>query len=350
MEPAECRGVMKYLFLKGNTPQQIYDEMKSVYGQDGPSYSAVKKWCREFRCGRTSVETAPKSGRAQSAIDGDSVQKIQSAILADRRVTIRELAAKVGISVGSVEKIIQDHLHMKKVSARWVPRLLTPFQKQARVDSCRELLELCHDNPDDFFSTLVTQDETWVHHYDPETKQQSKQWKHASSPPPKKARVQASAGKVMLTVFWDQQGVLLIDFLQKGTTINGAYYASLLVKLRAAIKEKRRGMLTKGVRLLQDNAPVHNSRVALTQARSCGYDVLPHPPYSPDLAPSDFFLFPNLKLHLKGKHFHDDDSVINEVTSWLTSKNADFYRHGIQSCKKRWEKCVALQGTYVEKD
>ena len=121
------------------------------------------------------------------------------------------------------------------------------------------------------------------------------QWKHVELPPPKKARVQLTAGKVMLTVFWDQHGVVMMDFLAKGTTITGAYYASLLRKLWDSIKLKRRGMLTKGVRLLQDNAPVHNSHVAQIEARSCGYEILPHPPYYPDFAPSDFHLFPPMK-------------------------------------------------------
>ncbi len=80
----------------------------------------------------------------------------------------------------------------------------------------------------------------------------------------------------MLTVFWDQCGVVMMDFLAKGTTITGTYYASLLQKLREAIKTERRGMLTKGIHLLQDNAPVHNTHVAQMNAWSCGYEILPH--------------------------------------------------------------------------
>ena len=160
---------------------------------------------------------------------------------------------------------------MQKVSARWIPRLFTPFQKQERVECSRMNLEMCQEDESTFFKRLITQDETWVHHYDPETKAQSMQWKHLDLPPPKKARVQPSAGKVMLTVFWDQDGVVMTDFLAKGTTITGAYYASLLRKLREAIKIKRRGKISKGILLLQDNAPVHNSRVARSETQACGY-------------------------------------------------------------------------------
>ena len=350
MEKVEYRAVIRFLYLKGRTPTEAFDEMKEVYGEDAPSYDVVKHWHRQFKCGRTSVETAPIPGRSQSAIDDATIQQVEAAILDDRRITVRQLAHEVKISVGSVEKIIHDHLHMGKVSARWIPRLLTPFQKQERVECSQALLTMCRDNQEDFFDRLITQDETWVHHYDPETKAQSKQWKHFDSPPPKKARVQPSAGKVMLTVFWDQRGVVMMDFLAKGTTITGTYYASLLKKLRKSIKTERRGMLTRGVRLLQDNAPVHNLHVAQTEARSCGYEILAHPPYSPDLAPSDFHLFPSMKSFLKGKRFKNDESLISEVKAWLQAQPAEFYRRGLQNCIKRWEKCVSLAGAYVEKD
>lgn len=116
--------------------------------------------------------------------------------------------------------------------------------------------------------------------------------------PSKKARVTPLADKVMLIVFWDQHGVVMADFLSKSTTITGAYYASLL---REAIKTNRRGMLTKCVHLLEGNTPVQNFHIAQMKTWSCGYDIFPHTPYSPDLAPSDFRLLPTMKSILKGK-------------------------------------------------
>ena len=111
-------------------------------------------------------------------------------------------------------------------------------------------LEMYQEEESKFFKRLITQDETWVHHYDPETKAQSIQWKQLDPPPPKKAWVQLSAGKDMLSVFWGQDGVVMTNFLAKVTTIPGACYASLLMKLREAIKIKRRGKISKGILLL----------------------------------------------------------------------------------------------------
>jgi len=93
---------------------------------------------------------------------------------------------------------------------------------------------------------LVTMNETWLCHYDPETKQQSMEWRHSGSSHPKKFRVQKSAGKFLASIFWDQDGILLIDYLPKGQTINAEYYLSLLLQLKDILKEKRRGNFTMG--------------------------------------------------------------------------------------------------------
>jgi len=87
---------------------------------------------------------------------------------------------------------------------------------------------------------LVTMDETWLYHYEPETKQQSVEWRHSCSPRPKNFRVQKYAGNVLASIFWDQDSILLIDYLPKGQTINAEYYSSLLVQLKDILKEKRR--------------------------------------------------------------------------------------------------------------
>ena len=123
----------------------------------------------------------------------------------------------------------------------------------------------------------------------------SRQWLGPGSPRPKKFKTQPSAGKVMATVFWDAKGIIMLDVLPKRSTITGVYYANLLDQLRTTIREKRRGKLSKGVLLQQDNARVHTWKVAVDTAERNGYELIPHPAYSPDLAPSDFFLFPNLK-------------------------------------------------------
>ena len=132
----------------------------------------------------------------------------------------------------------------------------------------------------------MTVDETWVRYYVPENKAQSRQREGPGSLRLKKFNVQPSAGKVMASVFWDAHSVIMLDFLAKKSTITGAYYANLLDQLRTVIREKRRGKLSKGILLQQDNARVHTCKIAMDAVEQNGYELIPHPAYSPDLAPS----------------------------------------------------------------
>ena len=134
-------------------------------------------------------------------------------------------------------------------------------------------------------------------------------WKHKASPTPKKFRVQQSAGKIMKTVFWNSEGVLLLEFMSHKTTITGDTYASTMVALRENIKQKHCGKLSSDVLLIHDNAPAHKLRTSLAAIRKCGFIELNHPPYRLDLAPSDYVLFRNLKQFLYGRRFSDDNAV-----------------------------------------
>ena len=203
---------------------------------------------------------------------------------------------------------------------------------------------------DDFLSRLVTVDETWVHYYEQENKAQSRQWVEPGSPRPKKFKTQPSAGKVMATVFWDAKGVIMLDFLPKRSTITGVYYAKLLDQLRTAICEKCRGKLSKGVLLQQDNARVHTCKVAMDAVERKGYELIPHPAYSPDLAPSDFFLFPNLNKDIHGLHFRSDEEVMMAVEEWVNGKDPDFFSSGLMALEHHWSKCIILEGIYIKKE
>ena len=110
-------------------------------------------------------------------------------------------------------------------------------------------------------------DETSLYHYGPETKKQSMEWRYSGSPRPKEFRVQKSAVKVLASIFWDQGGILLIDYLPKGQIINAEYYLSLLVQLKDILKGKRRGKVNKVVLFLHYNAPVHRALALSTQKK-----------------------------------------------------------------------------------
>jgi len=177
------------------------------------------------------------------------------------------------------------------------------------------------------------------------------EWRHSGSPRPEKFRAQKSAGKVLASIFWDQDGIPLIDYLPKGQTINAEYYSSLLVQLKDILKEKRprRGKVTKGVLFLHNNAPLHRALATQKKLAYLGFQCLDHPPYSPDLAPSDYRLFPGLKKQLKGGHFSSDAEVIAATETWLDGQPSDFFFLScLQKLEQRAKKCIELRGECVE--
>jgi histone-lysine N-methyltransferase SETMAR len=204
-------------------------------------------------------------------------------------------------------------------------------------------------NPQDFWRRFVTVDEIWIHHYTLESKQQSKKWIAPGECAPKKAKTVLSAGKVMATVFWDSQGIIFIDYLQKGQIVTEVYYSTLLNCLYEELQTKRPRLARKKVIFHHDNAPTHTSTVAMAKLHELRFELLPHPPYSPDLAPCDFFLFPNLKIWLGGKKFSSDEEVIAAVDAYFEGLETSYFSEGIKKLEHRWTKYVELQGDYVEK-
>ena len=233
--------------------------------------------------------------------------------------------------------------------ARWVPRQLTKGHKQSHLEACFELLEYCHSSHKTFLQQIVTRDETWVHHFELESKRASIQWRHLTSPSSKKFKSQQSAGKVMVTVFWDSVGVILVDFMSKRATINSDVYIDTLKKLKARIRRLQPASETSKVLLQHDNARPHTSLKTREVISSFVWTTISHSPYSPDLAPSDFHLFGPLKESLRGRHFFSDEEVKTAVRKWLKTQPVEFYNEGICGLVKRWEKAVRKARDYIEK-
>ena len=348
MDRVEYRAVIRFLLLEGENATNIHKRLSNVYGKSSPSYSTVASWVSEFKRGWKDLNDEPRPGRPVSQSTAENVDKVHQLVLENRKISIECIVQETGLSTGTVHTILHEHLSMSKVCARWVPKMLTPDMKATRVNTSSVLLSRYNVNPENFLSRVVTGDETWVYYYDPPSKLESMEWKHAGSPRTKKFKVSRTTKKVMATVFWDTDGVIHIDYLPRGTTMNGQYYADLLVRLRESIKEKRRGKIRRGVLLQQDNAPVHSSKVAMQSVRDCGFELLPNPPYSPDLAPSDFFLFSKLKKELRGQRYDDDDELMLAVEGFCKGHDSAFYREGLEALPRRWTKCIESQGDYVE--
>ena len=148
--------------------------------------------------------------------------------------------------------------------------------------------------------------------------------------------------------FLKQKGHLLIDFLRRDQSINTDVYCETIKKLRSAIQDKHRGLLSKCVVFLHDNARPYTANVTKQLLQKFDWDMFDHPPYSPDLAAKDFHLFLHLKSFLGDQHFNDEDELKQHVTTWLKTQAATFYEEGIQKPVPRYDKCLQNFGSYGE--
>jgi histone-lysine N-methyltransferase SETMAR len=202
--------------------------------------------------------------------------------------------------------------------AKWVPHELTDAQKLKRVEASTRLLELFEDDPD-ILEDIVTVDEKWVGFNNP---YKHNEWLSEGQKPSGTPVKDFRKEKRMLVVFWNRGGIVHYEFLAKGQTMNAVLYCEIL--------ERVRRRLPNGVRIIlqHDNAKPHTAKLTKKWLSDAGWNVLEHPPYSPDLAPSDYHLFRSMEHWLRGKKFGTEIELHNSVIHFFNSKGPEFYARG----------------------
>ena len=193
----EQRLVIRFLWAEGVLGAQIHLRMCAQYGDKVVSCRIVYEWIEMFENGRTSVTDAERSGRPATATTTTNEERTLELIRENRTITVEELAGRPNVSVGSADSLIHYSLKFSKVCSRWVPKELTEECKRRHLDVCSRHLACYCEEGDNFLQQIVSGDETLLHHYEPESKRQSMQWKHPSSPVAKKLKMQPSAGKLI---------------------------------------------------------------------------------------------------------------------------------------------------------
>ena len=316
------------------------------YGSQSKCYA----WYKEFKESRTSAElkggpSAPKTKLSEIIINTGA-----AIVREDSRITLRQLASILDISVGSAHHLLTEDLNLSRICARWIPRLLTGEQKANRVSICEQLREKVRRDPE-YLDNVITADETWIYMYDPETKQQSTQWVEKGGPPPKKARGNKSAAKTMIITFFNKEGMVYNHVVPNKQTVNAQYYVDVLRKLIRPHIQRKRPQYTKGRwKLHRDNARPHTAKVVTEFLEERKIEIVPHPPYSPDLAPCDFHLYPTLKKNIKGRRFDSAQAALDAVQGILKRMSEEGFQGVYEKWQERWLKCIKLGGEYIERE
>ncbi|UYV79906.1 hypothetical protein LAZ67_18001018 [Cordylochernes scorpioides] len=246
-----------------------------------------------FSEGREDVNDEERAGRPSTSTTDEKINEVEKRILTNRRITVREVAEDLNISIGSFHSIFINDLGVKRVAAKFVPKLLNCDQKQHRMNIANEMLDSVRDDPSSL-QRVITGDEAGVVHH---------------------------------------------EFLPHGRTVNKEYYLQVMRNLREVIRQKRLDLWKNKKWLLHhDNAPAHTSLLVRDLLAKNNTLMMPQPPYSPDLAPCDFFLFPKLKRPMKGRRY----ATLDEIKTASKEELKKIFKNDFLKCfedwKNRWHK------------
>ncbi len=298
--------------------------LKQAFGHLAMSKTRIHEWHKTFSNGRTQVTDLPRTARRKTGRSEENIQTIKNVLAEDRQFAIAGMSELTGINPTAIQRILKIDLGSVRKSARLIPHLLTGPQEYTHMDTALQILRRAHKNPL-FLSSVITMDESWVYQYDPLQKAQAAQWLHRQDPHPVHCNKERTTGKVLLVSFFNQKGLVHREFL-RNTNVSQAIFIAILQRLRHSIHIKRPKIFRNWWSHM-DNATTHTSGNTVNYLPLTGTQVLRHAPYSPDLAPSDFWFYPCLKKPLRGICFASLDDLEVAVDDVISSIPSHEFKH-----------------------
>ncbi|CAF1115050.1 unnamed protein product [Rotaria sp. Silwood1] len=339
------RYYIKIRAILGIDSKTIFDELTEALGPDAPSYPTVRRWAKRFREGRDDVTDDPRSGRPISVLTDENVECVRQVIEDDPHSTYDDIMGETDLSRGTIERIIHDRLKMRKVTSRWVAHQLTDEQKQKRLRICRQNLEKFR-NGTWHLCDVITGDETWIYHRQIGRKSSNATWVGENELPRTIVRRNRFEPRTLFCFFFKSTGSLLIHKVDKGKTIDHDYYIdNCLIPVINEIRKKEKSSRTT-YKMLHDNGPPHTHPDVIDYLMEEGIEIIPHPPYSPDLAPCDFWLNDYIKNKLTDHT--NEESLAQEVSTIVKNIPINEFKKTFDKLLERMKLCIGNNGDYFE--
>jgi histone-lysine N-methyltransferase SETMAR len=336
----EILVLLRHYWKQGFKATESVQKINQIEGEGQVVNRTAQFWFKKFSQGDTSLKRKKGSGRPSKA----KTDVISDIVKQNPITTVRKVANELSIPKSTVF----DHfkkLGLANKRCREVPHELNLEQCQKRVEICKKLLE----NPQSFrfFKRIVTCDEKWIYFRNLNS---SNQWLPQGEPGLSVVKRGQFDQKAMICVWWNYEGVIHFEIVPNGRSINAALYSDQLERMYAKFKLKYPAIVNRNQTLLQqDNARPHTATLTLEKIQELGgIELLPHPAYSPDLAPSDYHLFRSMAHFLRGRQFNKVNDIEAGCLEFFASKSKEWYRTGIEQLADRWLKTIEHDGFYFE--
>lgn len=335
------RHLILFAFNRGQNASEAAKEICAVYGKDAIAERTVRDWFGKFKHQNFDLIDAPRSGRPVIV----SEDKIRNLLKQDGRQTCRELAKQMNCDSSTISRRLQSMGFTQKLGT-WIPHELTQKQKDMRLTISAQNLarhQGTHGHYQRFLYRIITGDEKWCLYVN---FKQRKEWVSPGEKPKPRIKQDLHPKKTMICVWWDSQGLLHWEMLKKNITVDKNLYKAQLHRVNEAIQQKRPDRQGQVI-LLHDNARPHTAKIVQAALQDLFWEVLQHPPYSPDLAPTDYHVFRCLSNEMRGIIFDNQDDLEKWLNNFFETRSADFWRSGINKLVKRWEEVVKSDGDYI---
>ena len=340
------RFYVKTRWLLKENATKIFNDLKVAYGDQAPSYDFVAKWIRLFIDGRENIKDEPRSGRPPTALTEANIKLVRDLIEDNPFMTYNEIEAQTSLFPQTINSILHDHLHVRKIVSRFVPYDLSPKNKEERVRICKENLAKIREGKVRLCD-IITGDESWFYYRQIGHKQSNASWVYEGESPRTLVRRGRFEPKTMFSIFFRTTGLVHISYMEGGQSIDaGTYIERCLKPMFKIIMKQRPSAGLANIRLHHDNARPHVASDVKAFLKDVHVPVFEHPAYSPDLAPSDFWLFDYLKKRLSD---HDEpEGMKREITKIMKNSPSSEYKKTFNKWVERMEQCIMHNGEYFE--
>ena len=337
----DFRSIAIFLHNKGLKPLEIQYEIDSVFGEGSYSYGAITQAIRALSF--TSSQS-DKGKNKENFVHQQRIENIRKTLENFPFFSIREIARETNIPKTTVYRILRQELGYVLKHLKWIPHFLNPSQKVSRVQLSQSLLKVLQEASQSNYQFFMTGDESWFYL----TTNHETQWLPLSEKPSKKIKTTIGVKKYMLTIFWNTFGFPLVKILPEGMTFNDDYFITEILEPIYQNTARLREESGKKIVLHFDNARPHISKKVLQYLASHDMERAPQPPYSPDLAPSDFYLFGYIKGLLAGRSFNSAEELLSAVDEILSEISETTLMRVFKEWEERLKQVIELKGDYIE--
>lgn len=337
----EQRYAIAFMHRGGMPANKIQEKLTETYGSAAYKIGSVTYWIRQIKLGRINLhEELPR----EKPIDEGITNAVKRMIEQNPFLSARQIAKVLGISPNTVIDRLVNYLEYRNYHTRWVPHHLSIDQKQIRVECAKSMLTILRNEKRTHFSNVITGDESWfLFEYC-----QSSQWVLSKEDLIEKTRKTNMEKKIMLTIFFNGSGPVVVNFLPPKLKFNGQYFIDILEEIKMNVYPNGRAQRNVRKILHFDNCPSHRSQKVKDYIENSEFRKMPHPAYSPDVAPSDFGLFGTMKEKLIGVEHDSEESLKSHILEILGDFEPDFWQSLFNSWIERLEELIKRDGNYIE--